>query len=200
MKFWERLGTRFFNHSWSKSVKSFWKRVVESMVYTDKSVATLKDEDPPKAVFCLWTSCAHGDVAMIHIWLSISDTNLWYAALWVLEMLQCHRVAVLEPVQQFVFSLGLTQLMLQIPHLALQLTDAVQVGRLVPWLWHVQGLDRRQLWQLMVCSVVCLLLGGLLCFFSWTDGKGKTWYFLHVCIHINKGTATLFDLQPNHMF
>lgn len=77
----------------------------------------------------------------------------------------------LEPLQQLVLSVGITQLLLQIPHLALQIPDAVQVGRLDPLLWNLQGFDLRQLQDMAVCGIVCLLFVGTLGFFTWRGGK-----------------------------
>ncbi|KAI3354427.1 hypothetical protein L3Q82_018942, partial [Scortum barcoo] len=56
-------------------------------------------------------------------------TNLREAALRVLEVLQCHHVAMLEPLQQLVLSRGLGQLLLQVPHMTLKLPDAAQIKK-----------------------------------------------------------------------
>lgn len=55
-------------------------------------------------------------------------TNLGEAALGLLEVLQRHRVVMLEPLQQLVLRPGFAQPPLQIPHLVIEVTNAVQVG------------------------------------------------------------------------
>ena len=93
--------------------------------------------------------------------------HLWDAALRLLEVLQRHRVAVLEVLQQPGLRLGCAQLLLQIHHAALQVPDAGGAGRLDPRLQNLGGLDRGQLQDVAVCILIGLLLLGL--FVTWRE-------------------------------
>ncbi|KAF3847968.1 hypothetical protein F7725_020996 [Dissostichus mawsoni] len=74
----------------------------------------------------------------------------------LLEVLQRHRVAVLEALQQPGLRPGCAQLLLQIHHAALQVPDAGGAGRLDPRLRNLGGLDRGQLQDVASVSIALL--------------------------------------------